>query len=75
MKHNKQSSVEYLMDKLFDPSSMTKEQVEWFEQAKAMHKKEIMRAYNASYNGLGLYSDGDAIAEIYYDQFFKNESL
>lgn len=41
MSNNKQSSVEYLMDKLFDPSSMVEEQLEWFEQAKAMHKEEI----------------------------------
>jgi hypothetical protein len=42
---NKQSSVEWLMDKLFDPSYMQKEQVEWFEQAKAMHKDEITQAW------------------------------
>jgi hypothetical protein len=45
MSNNKQSSsVEYLMDKLFDPSYMQKEQLEWFEQAKAMHKEEIEEA-------------------------------
>jgi hypothetical protein len=41
---NNQSSVEWLMDKLFDPSYMQKEQLEWFEQAKAMHKEEIKQA-------------------------------
>ena len=45
MSNNKQSSIEYLMDKLFDPSSMVKEQLEWFEQAKAMHKEEIENAH------------------------------
>ena len=44
MSNNKQSSVQWLMDKLFDPSYMQKEQLEWFEQAKAMHKEEIMNA-------------------------------
>ena len=41
---SKESSVEWLMDKLFDPSYMQKEQLEWFEQAKAMHKEEIKQA-------------------------------
>ena len=45
MSNNKQSSVEWLMDKLFDPSYMQKEQLEWFEQAKAMHKQEIEKAF------------------------------
>jgi hypothetical protein len=44
MSNNKQSSVEWLMNKLFDPSYMQKEQLEWFEQAKAMHKDEIENA-------------------------------
>lgn len=30
------------MDKLFDASSMVKEQLEYFEQAKAMHQEEII---------------------------------
>ena len=45
MSNDKQSSVEWLMDKLFDPSYMQKEQLEWFEQAKAMHKQEIEKAF------------------------------
>jgi hypothetical protein len=43
MSNNKQSSVEWLMDKLFDSSYMQKEQLEWFDQAKAMHKEEKIK--------------------------------
>jgi hypothetical protein len=40
----KQTAVDFLMDKLFDPSMMVDEQLKWFEEAKAMHKKEIKDA-------------------------------
>jgi hypothetical protein len=54
MSNNKQSSVEWLMDKLFDPSYMQKEQLEWFEQAKEMEVagKEMSYAdgYKEGYN-------------------------
>ena len=62
MSNNKQSSVEFLMDKLFDPSSMVKEQLEWFEQAKAMHKEEIMTAHYAPQYG--------CFSEQYYNETF-----
>ncbi len=52
MSNDKQSSVEWLMDKLFDPSYMQKEQLEWFDQAKAMHKEEIIDAIDfGNYKG------------------------
>jgi hypothetical protein len=34
----KQTAVEFLMEKLFDPSTMVQEQIQWFEQAKEMEK-------------------------------------
>ena len=37
----KQTAVDFLMDKLFDPSMMVDEQVKWFEQAKEMEKEQI----------------------------------
>ena len=68
MSNNKQSSVEWLMDKLFDSSYMQKEQLEWFEQAKAMHKEEIIDAANKLlYHGTG---PGDTAAEQYYNETF-----
>jgi hypothetical protein len=44
MSNEKQTAVDFLMDKLFDPSMMVDEQLKWFEEAKAMHKKEIKDA-------------------------------
>jgi hypothetical protein len=40
----KQTAVEFLMGKLFDPSTMVSEQIQWFEQAKAMEKEQIIDA-------------------------------
>ena len=50
MSNNKQSSVEWLMDKLFDPSYMQKEQLEWFEHAKEIHRTEIIESYASGSN-------------------------
>lgn len=41
----KQTAVGFLMDKLFDPSTMIEEQIQWFHQAAQMEKDEI--AYNS----------------------------
>jgi hypothetical protein len=38
----KQTAVEFLMGKLFDPSTMVSEQIQWFEQAKAMEKEQMI---------------------------------
>jgi Ni,Fe-hydrogenase I large subunit len=68
--NNKQSSVEWLMDKLFDPSYMQKEQLEWFEQAKAMHKEEITHAYHHSW----YFRDHPyETAEKYYNETFGGD--
>jgi hypothetical protein len=37
----KQTAVEFLMEKLFDPSTMVQEQLQWFEQAKEMERMRI----------------------------------
>ena len=39
------TAVEYLMDKLFDPSTMVGEQLKWFEQAKEMEKQQLNKAW------------------------------
>jgi hypothetical protein len=44
MDTTKQTAVDFLMDKLFDPSMMVDEQVKWFEQAKEI-EGERMRSY------------------------------
>jgi hypothetical protein len=38
----KQTAVEFLMGKLFDPSTMVAEQIQWFEEAKKMEKKQMI---------------------------------
>jgi len=38
----KQTAVEFLMGKLFDPSTMVSEQIQWFEQAKEMEKEQMV---------------------------------
>ena len=38
----KQTAVEFLMDKLFDQSTMVEEQMQWFEQAKQMEKEQMV---------------------------------
>jgi hypothetical protein len=41
----KQTAVDFLMGKLFDPSTMVQEQIQWFEQAKEMEKEQIKNAW------------------------------
>ena len=38
----KKTAVEFLMEKLFDPSTMVQEQIQWFEQAKEMEKEQMV---------------------------------
>ena len=37
----KQTVVGFLMDKLFDPSTMIEEQIQWFHQAAQMEKEQM----------------------------------
>lgn len=47
----KQSSVEYLMELLFDPSwkSGIEIQKQWFEKAKQLNKEELDESYQEGY--------------------------
>ncbi len=38
----KETAVDFLMGKLFDPSTMVAEQTQWFEQAKEMEKEQMV---------------------------------
>jgi hypothetical protein len=38
----KQSAVEWLVDKLFDPPTLLQEQIEWIEKAKEMEKEQMI---------------------------------
>ena len=53
MTNNKQSSVEWLVVQLWEQMNMQGDGAvvnEIFEQAKAMHKEEIIHAYNQSWH-------------------------
>lgn len=57
---SKQSSIEWLIDNLYLKDSLKWEEI--MEQAKAMHKKEIMEAHYAPKYG--------CFSEQYYDKTF-----
>lgn len=69
MSNNKQSSVEWLDRWFRDNSEAThKEGDAALKQAKAMHKKEIMDAYDK-----GEFNDGmNETAEQYYTETYDN---
>lgn len=68
----KQTTVEFLMDKLFDPSQNVKEQLEWFEQAKAMHKEEVIKA-NRDGVDMVIAEEKYITGEQYYNETFGGE--
>ena len=49
MNNNKQSSVEFIIESLMSRNLYTKELLEEFEQAKAMHEEELNVAYGNGY--------------------------
>ena len=66
MSNKKQSSVEWFYQRI-----LAKDIELVFEQAKAMHKQEIIDAANKLlYHGTG---PGDAAAEQYYNETFGGE--
>ncbi len=72
MSNNKQSSVEWLFQKLWDTP---KDKLNWYaiaEQAKTMHKDEICKAYvfGAAY---GIDISNGLKPDKYYNQTFNNE--
>ena len=40
-----QSAVDWLVDKLFDQSTLLQEQIEWIEKAKQMERLQISETY------------------------------
>ena len=66
-----QTAVEFLMDKLFDPTFDKDKQIKWFEQAKEMEKQQIIDAHcdGASY----VNENTVKISEQYYNDTFKKE--
>jgi hypothetical protein len=78
--NKQQTAVQYLMDKLYDPSYDIKKQIKWFEEAKQMEEEQIKAAYNKGYQDGEIDSldakDGDVQsfddAENYYNETFKS---
>ncbi len=61
-----QTAVEYLMDKLYDPSYDIKKQIKWFEEAKKMEEEQIRKAFIDSEFVRNLTD------EQYYNETFKS---
>ena len=69
MSNNKQqTSVEYLVEQLF-PKALSAEQYYHIEQAKAMHKEEIIESYASGSNDRLK----NKINTEYYNETFKND--
>jgi len=72
----KQTAIEFLMDKLFDPTFDNKKQIEWFEQAKEIEKQQIIDAVEwgnrkgYEEHRLTCINNED---EQYYNETFKNK--
>ncbi len=66
----KQTAVEFLMEKLFDPSTMVQEQIQWFEQAKSMEKKQILQSLNDG-KAMALGNLENKSLEQYYKETYE----
>jgi hypothetical protein len=70
------TAVEFLMDKLFDPTFDNQKQIEWFEQAREMEKQQIINAYNIGFTTpfeIDFNTSKSITAEQYYNQTFKKK--
>lgn len=75
MSNNKQSSVEWFKKELEDYGTSERLKIDWktfdelFEQAKSMHKEEIVKAYNHAYEE--GWESNDWQPEQYYNETFQ----
>jgi hypothetical protein len=60
----KQTAVGFLMDKLFDSSTMIEEQIQWFHQAAQMEKEQIEDAYMEG-------GDWESLPQPRFDNYFN----
>lgn len=68
MGNNKQTAVEYIEDKWGNATEWSWEEIkQWFEQAKAIEKEQINKAYWEGYYEEGMYD-----ARKYYDDTYSN---
>ena len=68
MSNNKQSSVDYLIEQLL-PKALSAEQYYHIEQAKAMHKSEIVWAHGIKMKGVNNHKC--VSGEQYYNETFQ----
>ena len=73
----KQTAVEFLMEKLFDPSTMVQEQIQWFEQAKEMEKEQMCDFVEYCQIEHSKYQETEAswIKELTIDDFFEKRYI
>jgi phosphoribosylformylglycinamidine (FGAM) synthase-like amidotransferase family enzyme len=64
------------MEKLFDPSTMVQEQIQWFEQAKKMEEEQITDAHIEGQRVFDEYPHTQWTndqAELYYNETFNTK--
>ena len=78
----KQTAVEFLIDKLFDPAFDNEKKIEWFEQAKEMEKQQqgyseedMKNAFTQGFNARYKMQDGIESREKFIEQFKKKIRL
>lgn len=67
----KQTAVDFLMDKLFDPSMMVDEQLKWFEQAKEMEKQRMIEFARLYVKSDSIYCGGEFDIEKDAEHFYN----
>jgi hypothetical protein len=69
----KDTAVDFLMGKLFDPSTMVDEQIQWFEQAKEMQKEQMCDFVEYCQTEHSKYQETEAswIKELTIDDLFE----
>jgi hypothetical protein len=74
MSNNKQTSLDWFLDELLQCGYIKRLPITEFQQAKAMHKEEIEKAYNESFR---LRDKPYSTAIKYYNETFgdNNEEL
>jgi hypothetical protein len=67
----KQTAVDFLMGKLFDPSTMVAEQIQWFEEAKEMEKEQMRLVHKNGYDNSQYRHDCNYGGVEYWDSVPK----
>ena len=71
MSNNKQSSIDWLVEKMLTQDWYTYKSLEYIKQAKAMHKEEMVNSILDNRNITSQVTFKDAVQ--YYNEKFNNE--